>query len=560
MLPKLKNLDSRLQQCVDLIDSNGGATHTRLQANSASTEVTSQHLPFNSPLVGLTGSKLRGRIVFFIDRENSDAHVENNEANAVKIQQGITRGTMQPHFEPHETCALSLDSLTDPSCRPVVYASRAQNPFYYRAYDEHHLRQYFNTLQRERRAVRDPMTRNLLENEFFPYDPRNFIPAYPIGTTVYPERGPLTEQLFYQPVPTPVPQVMRYVPPVRENPTVEIAYGAGNLDLSRLLGIGINGDIGENVSLNSRFSRSVATRVQFAIRHFLRDGPNDGILDALQTRYFGVVDLFGLFQRFNFTGDTPPDRINPDIFRGNGGMEDGGIIFLRDRPYNHTFQNGRMVMDEDTYLEFFLFVFHAYFYTGLTDQRISVLRFNDIGGDRIIFRVPYLTNMNTRTTQIVHLEIRLRSYMENTQRWLLTIVNTDGIQYPPTDAYAVDVRQPEFNPETGNALTPTEAFNYEEERRTRAREAALREVQVNATRAIEQIGHNRQPALPAAGARQETSAIDTRRSARGGARAEPSEAGAQGSAGGGAGAEPSEAGAQGSAGGGALPPGPDDDE
>ncbi len=96
--------------------------------------------------------------------------------------------------------------------------------------------------------------------------------------------------------------------------------------------------------------------------------------------------------------------------------------------------------------------------------------------------------------------------MENTQRWLLTIVNTEGIVYPPTNAYVLDVRQPEFNPETGGAFSQMEAFHFEERRRNRMREAALHEVQVNTarreaalhevqvntTREIEQIVRNRQ--------------------------------------------------------------------
>jgi hypothetical protein len=175
--------------------------------------------------------------------------------------------------------------------------------------------------------------------------------------------------------------------------------------------------------------------------------------DIIANSYVGVIDLFGLHARFRFDGNTEPTRVNNSVFRGFPGLENYGIIFMRDRPYNHNFQNQRLVMDHDMYIDFFVFVLQAYFYTGLTQQRIRVI-YNYVSCTNYLL-VPYVYSVTPFETRIVIFEVELQNYMDDSQRWLLRIVTSvPGDEFERDE---VNARQPEFDDE-GNRRTFRQAY------------------------------------------------------------------------------------------------------
>ena len=432
MLSTLKNLNNRLQKCV------GGA---KLQANGGA-------------LVGATNTMLQARVSGFVQRhDNGDiTHIDKSSITKEALIDGLLNYSIMPCYDHQDECELTQQLLSDGSVNPMVYVG-TQDPQYYGVYDGAYLRRYHETLLRDGHALIDPRTRLPITNIHNTYNAANYRPAYVSGTTNCP--SPPTHEAL-QPPPV-------YHHPFRNGgaPVTDV------ITIEQLTWTSILRGNYTQANAAMRYDSNVNNRVRYAIQHFfLEDPPDDGgstpvrngesymlQTDTIANRYVGVIDLLGLHARFQFGGDEPPTRVDNAVFRGFPGLENYGIIFMRDRPYNHNFQNQRLVMDHDMYIDFFVFVLQAYFYTGLTQQRIRVI-YNYVSCTNYLL-VPYVYSVTPFETRIVIFEVELQNYMDDSQRWLLRIVTSvPGDEFERDE---VNARQPEFDDE-GNRRTFRQAY------------------------------------------------------------------------------------------------------
>ena len=433
MLSTLKNLNNRLQKCV------GGA---KLQANGGA-------------LVGATNTMLQARVSGFVHRKSDNTTVHLDLSNIGMTVEDFRKGLLDysiiPYFDHGDECELAQELLTDDSVAPMVYVG-TQDPRYYGVYDGANLRQYHQTLLRDRRDLIDPRTRRPITNLHHGYNAANYRPAYVSGTA-FPAPPP-----YIPPQPPLPPPVVENMSITRAVPVFEPTITGSVTEVNRILPIAI-GYSTENA--NTRFNPNVTTRIRYAIQHFfLRDPPEEGEVrpntdatNVLVDRFSRVIDIHGLYQRFRFTGELAPTVVDPNEFRGLPGLENYGIIFMRDRPYNHHFQNQRQVMERDMYIDFFVFVLQAYFYTGLTQQRIRV-KYNHVNCNHYLY-VPYVHSVVPFETRTVIFEVALHNYMDVSQRWLLRIVTV--LPGYDDEEDEVNVRQPEFDNQ-GNQQTFRQAY------------------------------------------------------------------------------------------------------
>jgi hypothetical protein len=490
-------MNKRLDQIVSPTSTDAGI---QLQTRSASAvgsgEETKQ---YHAPLVGQTGSKLRGRFLRYARTDNK-ATVRSGDPD---LRRGLLDGSIVPEFDLTDSCEISLENLID--CpRPVVYASPLQNPSHYRVYDEHYLRQYFNSLMRDGRPLRDPTTRLPLSNGALPYSENYFIPAYAQGTTVFQRRDP-----YLGPIPAPPPQFNAAQPSRPESATAQIEVIDApmqrigldnNEDLLRIHYPDMHHEPGLNIG---------GSRVFNAIRHFLltylRDNHFDStemergeLIRSMQLHYIGAINFYALRVRFRYFDDGELDRgVMGDYF----GTEDGSIIFLRNGPNCPTFRNNRGVTETRVFLEYLSFIFHAYFHTRVTGRRIRVM---DGGRPGLyIYLVPYLQNFTManpprtgdpetsaveavpRTgdpetgaaaavagtddaavnripvidSSTLAIQVEERDIDEPTQRWLVRILNSAP---PLEELMEMDVRQPEFHPQTREPISQDDYVRFME--------------------------------------------------------------------------------------------------
>jgi hypothetical protein len=206
-----------------------------------------------------------------------------------------------------------------------------------------------------------------------------------------------------------------------------------------------------------RFSNTIETRVLAAINHFFMSRDTDqadeepDVRSNISQTYFLLIDMLGLHRLFSFHGENQPQPVDSILFRGAPGIEDDGIVFMRERPQDHNFMNGRRVLSESTYHKFFLYIFHAYFYTGITDQRIRVTR--DDASSIILYHVPYVHAIDPLVTRTVLIEVRLLNDMEDTGRWLIRTVQPRATE----SGRELHMQQPYFSSRTGGGVSSEQA-------------------------------------------------------------------------------------------------------
>ena len=486
-------MNTRLDQIVSPTSTDAGIQQKTRSASAVGSGEGSKQ--YHTPLVGQTGSQLRGKLSGFVLKDNK----KPVDIGDPSLHRGLLDGSIVPEYNPSDSCEISLDNLLD--CpRPVVYASPLQNPSYYRVYDEHNLRQYFNSLMRDRRPLRDPTTRLPLSNGALPYSENYFVPAYPQNTTVYHRRDP-----YLGPVPAPPPQVQAaqpYRPEIAEviaPPMATITLGnyvqLQNLHYPNMQITGIAGIPDSGLCVYSAIHHFLLTYLQPG--HYDRaEMPREDLLRSLQLHFFGAINLYGLRQSFRYSNESdPPNRVvRGDYF----GTEDGSIIFLRNGPDHPTFRNNRGVTETDVFLEYLSFIFHAYFHTRATGGRIRVMEGGRLG--LYIYLVPYLQNFTMEApppsilgaaavagtgdpetsaaaavagtddaarngipvidTSTLAIQVEVRDIDEPTQRWLVRILNPAP---PLEELMEMDVRQPEFHPQTRVPISQDDHVRFMED-------------------------------------------------------------------------------------------------
>ena len=164
---------------------------------------------------------------------------------------------------------------------------------------------------------------------------------------------------------------------------------------------------------------------------------------------------------------------------------------MRELPYNQIFRNGRGNVLYDVYLEFFLYVFHAFFYTALTGRRIEVKC--DQRTRDCIFVVPYLKSVDAGNiiTGVVNIKINNRDVDGPDEHWLLTILDTRDGPYPNETYNMQDIGHPVFDTETGELISRAQAerlaYAQELEANIRATNAVLESRRAAITQPAPQI-------------------------------------------------------------------------
>ena len=384
------------------------------------------------------------------------------------LRNGIRDGSIMCFFDRGDECDFTQEGLSL-SQNPMVYAG-AQNPLHYRIYDGASYQRYIEMLRQQRRPVIDPASRTPLTDSRNPFDYGFFRPAYVDGTTTFP---PWQQPVPFYPPPPPFPRPVPAVQPSRSDPLVGQTHITNEINWRQHPNIT---NVAEVENQNGiRFSQDIDVRIGFAIRHYFMgsefidfsdrsassgEQPQNSI-GIIENKYRNSTDILGLYNIFHFGSERAPRVVEADLFRGFTGIENRSVIFMRDRPYRHNFQNGRSVIDTEAYIEFFLFIFQAYFYTGLTEQQITVT--NHGGGNFYVFSVPYVYSLNPFESRIVFIEIDMVDYMDDTQRWLLKIV--DQPSTGNTFSSQMDVRHPVFNSITGAPMSHQDLVRAETERR-----------------------------------------------------------------------------------------------
>ena len=448
MLSTLKNLDNTLGRCVGAVQAIDG------KLGSKSSQMNSH------ALMKMMTTPLRGKPTKYFTRKIDDQGKEtieefvrttqNNEA----LTEGLLNYTIFAFHDPSEICEISQDTIE----HPVMYIG-AQNPQFYRVYNEPMYRQYNDHLLRNGKPIIDPATRIEVANRRYPYNPDNYRRAYPEGTAIIPHTN--VPPQFHQPVRQSVNQA----------PTVA-AHSDGIVAASRDLITNIYPAYLES-NREIRFSNSIITRVNYAIKHFLMDNESsENGLESNSARtslLMQAINLHDLYTLFHFNGETQPVAATHAQFRGFSGFENNGIIFIRDRPYAHHFQNGRLVLDRIMYIEFFVHVLQAYFYTGLTQRRPSAV-VNLANGTYTIF-IPYVFSVEPFETKTAIFEVELENYMDVSQRWILTMVNRS--ESLGVDEEDMHISPPEFDG-TGNPITYIQATEIANRQREAADTLAAR--------------------------------------------------------------------------------------
>jgi hypothetical protein len=445
MLSTLKNLDNRLGRCVGAVQATDGKLGTKSQTSSR-------------PLVGMMNTPLRTGITRYVQRgEDGSSFVEfqktGTEENNEQLKRGLLAHTIFAFHDPNEICSFTQDTITE----PTVYVG-AQDPRYYRAYNGPMYRRYLNGLISNGRQPIDPETRICLTDYRNAYNPDHYRPSYPEGTTFIPHMNAPTPY-YYQPVSQPDQPVIRTADHI-------IVLNRVETTVIRLIYPRYTDD-----NIGIRFNASIETRVGYAIKHFLTsDEPRETDIESNSVHaecLMKGINLRDLHTVFRFGEETAPNEVDPVQFRGIAGFEDDGIIFIRERPYSHMFQNGRGVLLEEMYIEFFVHVLQAYFYTGLTQRRPTV--FHDYARGVYTLFIPYAVNNSGVEIKLAIFEVSLKDYMNNSQRWILKMVSRP--ENIGTHEVVMDIRSPEFN-EQGNAITYIQAAGIIEERRIEAESAA----------------------------------------------------------------------------------------
>jgi hypothetical protein len=445
MLSTLKTLNNTLERCVGTVklQTVDGKLGAKSQTNSHS-------------LVGVMNTPLRGKPTKYFKKVKGDDGIERLEvfestlSNNEELTKGLLNYSIFAYHDPTDVCEISQETME----QPVIYVG-SQKPQFYRVYNEPMYRQYNEYLERDYKPIIDPATRMEIADRRRPYDPANYRRAYPEGTTVIPQMHVVPPQPRQ-----PVRQSVNQAPVVADN--IDINLGNFRPIFRQVY------PTYSDANINARFNSSIIARVRYGIQHFLMSNENNR-LDANGPRtelLMGAINLRDLYTLFHFSGEEQPAEVNPASFRGLAGFESNGIIFARDRPNAHHFQNGRLVLDRLLYIEFFMYVLQAYFYTGLTQRRPSVVR-NYITGVFTLF-IPYFFHVEPFPfqTRTAIFEVELRDYMDESQRWILTMVNRSE-NHGPDEDNMFTISPPAFN-DVGDPITFDAAAEIAGQRRAAA--------------------------------------------------------------------------------------------